>query len=251
MVAMLLVVVTAGAMSSGADVAQGGLAPAESRALSSVAARVRISDLRTEIAHHDELYYKKAEPEISDATYDQLKRELASLEKTYPAQATGASPSESLGDDRAGGFPVYRHRERMRSLDKSYSEAELRAFHARLVRQLGRQDLVFVVEPKFDGLAISVTYEKGKLVRAVTRGNGIEGDDVTANVRAMRGLPHELQQFPPSGEGANPIPDVIELRGEIYLPLAEFARLNRERESAGEAPIRQPAECGRWHAQAA
>ncbi len=202
-------------------------------------ARARVDTLRREIAHHDELYYKKSAPEISDAAYDRLKRELAALEKGFPAAATGDSPSDSLGDDRTGAFPLYRHRERMLSLDKSYSEADLRGFYARLTKQLGRADLVYVVEPKFDGLAVSVTYQKGKLVRAVTRGNGLEGDDVTANARTIRALPRELRATAPDGS-ANPLPDVIELRGEIYLPLAEFTRINREREAAGEATFAHP-----------
>ncbi len=203
-------------------------------------ARTRIEALRVEIAHHDELYHKKSAPEISDATYDKLKRELATLEQKFPSLAKGPSPSDSLGDDRTGAFPLYRHRERMLSLDKSYSEAELRAFHARVAQQLGRSDLVYVVEPKFDGLAISVTYEKGKLVRAVTRGNGIEGDDVTANALTIATLPRELRLTAASSNTSAPIPDVIELRGEVYLPFAEFTRINREREAAGEAPFAHP-----------
>jgi DNA ligase (NAD+) len=203
-------------------------------------AHTRIDALRAEIAHHDELYYKKSAPEISDAAYDQLKRELAALEQAFPALAKGASPSDSLGDDRSGAFPLYRHRERMLSLDKSYSEAELRAFHARVAQQLGRNDLVYIVEPKFDGLAISVTYEKGKFVRAVTRGNGVEGDDVTANVLTIATLPRELRRTVSSANTSAPIPDVIELRGEVYLPFAEFTRINREREAAGEATFAHP-----------
>ena len=202
-------------------------------------ARARVDSLRREIAHHDELYYKKSAPEISDAAYDRLKLELAALEKDFPAAAAGDSPSDSLGDDRSGAFPLYRHRERMLSLDKSYSEADLRGFYARLAKQLGRTDLVYVVEPKFDGLAVSVTYERGKLVRAVTRGNGREGDDVTANALTIAVLPRELRATAPDGS-ANLIPDVVELRGEVYLPLAEFARINREREAAGEEPFAHP-----------
>ncbi|MBC7369653.1 MAG: NAD-dependent DNA ligase LigA [Undibacterium sp.] len=202
-------------------------------------ARARIHVLRREIAHHDELYYKKSAPEISDVAYDRLKRELAALEKEFPASATGDSPSDSLGDDRTGAFPLYRHRERMLSLDKSYSEADLRGFYTRLTKRLGRNDLVYVVEPKFDGLAVSVTYERGKLVRAVTRGNGIEGDDITANALTIRTLPRELRAAAPDGS-TNFVPDLIELRGEIYLPLAEFNRINHEREAAGEALFAHP-----------
>ena len=101
-------------------------------------ARERILALRREVAHHDELYYKKSAPEISDAAYDSLKRELSALEQKFPASAVGMTPTESLGDDRSGAFPLYRHRERMQSLAKSYTESDLRGYHARLGQQLGR-----------------------------------------------------------------------------------------------------------------
>src|SRR6186997_126325 len=113
----------------------------------------------------------------------------------------------------------------MMSLDKAYSTSELRSFHARLAKALGREDLAYVVEPKYDGLAISVTYENGNLVRAVTRGNGVEGDDITANVRKIDGLSPELRSL----DGLSP-PERIELRGEIYVPTAEFERVNAERD---------------------
>lgn len=196
--------------------------------------------LRSEIARHDELYYKKSAPEISDSAYDQLKRELATLEKTFPALANaGASSAEAFGDDRSGLFPLYRHREPMLSLGKCYTESELRAFRARIVNQLGRDDLQFVIEPKFDGLSISVTYEQGKLVRAVTRGNGIEGDDMTANVLTIATLPRTLRPVVVDGV-EQAVPTLIELRGEIYLPFAEFQRINREREAVGETPFAHP-----------
>ncbi|MDB6114986.1 MAG: ligase [Lacunisphaera sp.] len=205
-------------------------------AINAAEAGERADALRAEIAHHDELYFKKSAPVISDSGYDQLKRELAALEQAYPQLAQGGA---GVGDDRSGQFASSRHRQRMLSLSKSYTEAELRAFDARLMRQLGRKDLEYTVEPKFDGLAISVTFEQGRLVRAVTRGDGVEGDDVTANVLAIRGLPHLLRAT--SADGAsNPIPEVIELRGEIYIGFAEFARINRDREGAGEAPFANP-----------
>jgi len=202
-------------------------------------ARERIRALRAEIAHHDELYFKKAAPEISDASYDRLKRELIDLEKANPAMGRDAALAPVLGDDRSGLFPTYRHRERMLSLSKSYAETELRAFDARLTRQLGHGDLEYVVEPKFDGLAISVTYEKGKLVRAVTRGDGVEGDEITANALTIPTLRRELRTTVSAG-ARNPVPDIIELRGEIYFSYAEFARINREREEAGEEPYANP-----------
>lgn len=196
----------------------------------------RLVWLRAEIARHDELYFKKSAPEISDAAYDQLKRELITLEKTYPK--AGAS-APALGDDRTGGFSVYRHREPMLSLDKAYSQEELRAFYSRVERALGGNDLVFVVEPKIDGLALSVTYEQGRLVRAVTRGDGQEGDDVTANALMIADLPRVLRTA--TSEGVpNPIPEVVELRGEVYLKDAEFARINAERAEAGQEPFAHP-----------
>jgi DNA ligase (NAD+) len=188
-------------------------------------ARERNTWLRAEIARHDDLYFKKAAPEISDAAYDALKRELVALEQAHPEFAQGSA----MGDDRSGRFPTHRHRVRMLGLDKSYTEAELRAFSDRLSKRFGRADLVYVVEPKYDGLAISVTYEKGKLVRAVTRGNGTEGDDVTANVRTIRNLPTKLRATVTEGS-AIPVPDVVELRGEVYVSFAEFERLNRAQE---------------------
>jgi DNA ligase (NAD+) len=213
--------------------------PASATTLSPSAARARIAALRAEIAHHDELYFKKAAPVISDFAYDQLKRELTGLERAFPAAPHEPSPAAGVGDDRSGRFPVYRHREPMLSLVKTYSEIELRAFDTRLMRQLGNANLEYVVEPKFDGLAISVTYAKGQLIRAVTRGDGNEGDDVTANALTIRALPRVLR--PVSADGvANPVPDLIELRGEVYLGYAEFARINRERENAGEEPFANP-----------
>lgn len=195
------------------------------------APRERIAELRSEIARHDELYFRKAEPEISDAAYDRLRRELAALEAAHPEFPR---PADSVGDDRSGRFPVYTHRELMLSLAKAYTEAEWRAFHANLAKKLGRPDLAFVVEPKYDGLAISLTYERGVLVRAVTRGNGTEGDDVTANVRAIRSLPARL-----NGETGT-LPALVELRGEIYLEQAEFDRINAERVAADEEPFAHP-----------
>jgi DNA ligase (NAD+) len=199
-------------------------------------AHARIAELRRQVAHHDELYYRKAEPEIADFDYDQLKRELAELEAQFPGVAAGAeSPTQRVGDDRAEGFQTYRHRQPMQSLDNTYSETELREFDARLMKLLERDQLAYVVEPKIDGLAVSLTYEKGKFVRAVTRGNGVEGDDVTANALTIHSLPRALK---PAKDAA--VPDVIEIRGEVFMTLAEFARINREREEAGEAPYANP-----------
>lgn len=202
-------------------------------------ARRRIEALRAEIAHHDVLYFQQAAPEISDFGYDQLKRELAGLEAAFPEANRSPVDTSGIGDDRSGLFPVCRHRVRMLSLEKSYSEADLRAFLARVARRVGCADPVFVIEPKFDGLAISVTYERGRLVRAVSRGNGTEGDDLTANVLAIRSLPHELRRIAPDGL-ANPMPQLVEVRGEVFLTFAEFKRINREREAADEPVFANP-----------
>lgn len=195
----------------------------------------RIAELRAEVSRHAELYYRHAKPEISDRDYDRLERELADLEAQFPEFAAKASPTVRVGDDRLEGFATYRHRQPMQSLDNTYSEEEYRAFHQRLVKLFERENLAYVVEPKIDGLAVSVTYEKGRLVRAVTRGNGEEGDDITANARTIHSLPAELK----SGQG-RPVPDVIEIRGEIYFTTAEFQRINQEREEAGEPVYANP-----------
>ncbi len=203
--------------------------------VSSAEARDRIEALRRELGRHDALYFREATSEISDAEYDRLKQRLADLERTYPQAAREAGLLERIGDDRSGALPTRRHREPMLSLDKAYTPGELRAFHGRLAKVIGHGDLDYVVEPKIDGVAVSVVYEKGRLARAVTRGNGMEGDDITANVLRISGvaptLPHLAGVLPP---------DLIELRGEIYVPLAEFTRVNAARDQAGEARFANP-----------
>lgn len=197
--------------------------------------RGQIADLRAEIARHDALYFRAAAPEISDADYDALKRRLGELERAHPEAAASAPTLAAIGDDRSGQRPTFPHGAPMLSLEKAYTEAELRAFHARLARVLGRDDLPYVVEPKVDGLAVSATYVHGKLVRALSRGNGTEGEDLTAHVRHIEGFPTELR----AADGAA-WPERVELRGEIHVPFAEFARLNAEREAAGEAAFAHP-----------
>jgi len=186
-----------------------------------------ILELRKVVMYHDDLYYKKAKPEISDQSYDQLKSQLASLESKHAELALSLgldTPTQTIGDDRSSGFKTVKHRIPMQSLDNTYSEAELREFHARLVKLTDTKDLSYCVEPKIDGVAVCVTFEKGNFVRAVTRGNGVEGDDITANALTLYGLPKKLkssQEFP--------VPDIIEIRGEIYLTETEFQRINTER----------------------
>jgi DNA ligase (NAD+) len=203
--------------------------------MSPAEAEQRIAELRRQIAHHDELYYRRATPEITDFDYDQLKQELAGLERLYPeaARAVGVeTPTARVGDDRTEGFVRVKHRQAMTTLDNTYDEGELREFHARLVKALATEALDYTVEPKIDGVAVSLTFERGKLTRAVTRGDGEEGDDVTANVRTIRSLPHALV--------GTPVPELIEIRGEIYLREEEFRRINLLQEEAGEPPYANP-----------
>lgn len=198
-------------------------------------AQRRIAELRAAISRHDELYYRRARPEISDPEYDRLKKELADLELRFSDEAlqVGAeSPTQRIGDDRTEGFQRQRHRLMMQSLDNTYSEEELREFHARLARVLGREQLAYCVEPKLDGLAVSLTYEEGRFVRAVTRGNGVEGDDVTANALTIHSLPRHLARGELKGKKVE-IPKLIEIRGEIYMAAAEFKRINEAREDEG------------------
>jgi len=199
----------------------------------------RIARLRAEVSRHNELYFRDARPELTDFDYDRLKRELADLEKSYPAEAAAAgdeSPTARVGDDRAEGFLRVAHRSAMTTLENTYDEVELREFDARLSKSLGKTELSYTVEPKIDGASISLTYEKGKLKRAVTRGDGEEGDDVTVNVRKIRGLPEALAR----AEHAPPLPEVVEIRGEIFLRFEEFDRINRQQEEAGAERYANP-----------
>ncbi|MFZ9992928.1 MAG: NAD-dependent DNA ligase LigA, partial [Opitutales bacterium] len=189
--------------------------------------RDQILRLRAEIAEHEELYRKKHAPKISDFEFDKLVDQLADLEREFPMFA---GPDLGIGDDKSEGFQQADHKAPMLSLDNTYDEADFRAFGDRLYKALGGAGLEFIVEPKVDGVAVSLTFEKGQFVRAVTRGNGTRGDDVTANVSLIREIPRMLK-------GA---PDLLEVRGEIYMELAEFQRLNQLREAEGEPLYANP-----------
>ena len=192
----------------------------------------RVQQLRAEIRRHDELYYRDSSPLISDREYDRLKAELAELEKGQGEldlfADTSPSPTLTVGDDRLDSFASHRHLSPMLSLDNTYDKSEFFEFDQRLRKIFEADALPYVVEPKIDGVAISLTYVQGKLERAVTRGNGAEGDVVTQNVLHISELPRQL-------EGSR-IPEVIEIRGEIYMTHGEFLRINEEREKAG-APL--------------
>lgn len=185
----------------------------------------RAAYLRREIARHDELYFKRSAPEISDAEYDTMKRELIALD--------GAAEA-ATGDDRTDGSATGAHVARMRGLNKAYDESGWRAFHDRTCRALGGIEPRFVIEPKYDGLAISLTYERGRLTRALTRGDGVAGEDVTPRVRDLSFVPLDLGGAPASW------PERVELRGEVFVAYAEFSRVNQNRTEAGAEPFAHP-----------
>ena len=189
-----------------------------------------IVKLRAEIAKHDRLYYKDATPSIDDQAYDRLKAELAELELASPEFDFSDSPTQSVGDDRLEAFVSYTHRVPMLSLDNTYSMEELIEFGRRLEKRFPEQTLNYLVEPKIDGVAVSLTYEQGQFVRAVSRGNGAEGDDITSNVRPIAGLPTTIENAP----------DILEVRGEIYMRHEEFERINTIRKAEGQQLYANP-----------
>ncbi|MBQ5700572.1 MAG: NAD-dependent DNA ligase LigA, partial [Alistipes sp.] len=192
--------------------------------------REEIEGLRRELSYHNHKYYVENSPEISDYDFDKMMRRLADLEAAHPEFYDPLSPSVRVGSDRTTEFTSVNHRYPMLSLSNTYSVEELQQFIERIEGEYGPTE--FVCELKFDGTAISLTYENGRLVRAVTRGDGTTGDDVTANVKTIRSIPLVL-----SGSG---YPDLFEIRGEIFMPYASFDRLNAERETAGEQLFANP-----------
>jgi len=195
-------------------------------------AEKRIAALREKIRRHEHLYYALGRPEISDREYDALERELRDLEVLFPDLVTPDSPTQRVGERPSEEFPSFTHRAPMLSLDNTYSEAELREFEERIFRVVGKQDVAYTAELKIDGLSMALHYEQGRLVRAVTRGDGVRGDDVTPNARAIRAIPLVLR--------GDDVPGEIEARGEVYLPRTRFEAINREREEAEEEPFANP-----------
>jgi DNA ligase (NAD+) len=188
--------------------------------------------LRNEIHLHDHLYYVKDSPEISDRDYDSLYHRLKELEGKYPECVTADSPTQRVGGKVDERFRKVMHPVPMLSLDNTFNVDEVRAFHQRVVKALPdieESSIEYIVELKFDGLAVALTYEDGKLVRGATRGDGVQGEDVTANLRTIRSIPLEISSL-----------EKIEVRGEVYMPRKEFQRLNVLREEAGEAPFANP-----------
>lgn len=191
----------------------------------------RYKELLAELNEHNYRYHVLDAPIIDDNAYDLLYKELTTIEREHPEVVSSASPTRRVGDEPVGSFAEVTHRLRMFSLDNAMSFDELDAWHTRLTSVLGREPSGFVCELKIDGLAVSITYEDGVLVRAATRGDGVVGEDVTANVRTIRSVPLQLR------EGA---PAIMEVRGEIYLPVSEFAALNERQAEAGERPYINP-----------
>lgn len=193
----------------------------------------RIDQLRREIRHHEERYYIHNDAEIADDTFDGLIRELEALERQHPDLVTPDSPTQRVAGRPVEGFATVEHLGPMLSLDNAYNEEELRAFDERVRKGagLGETPVAYVAELKIDGLSVALTYEGGRLVRGATRGDGVQGEEVTSNVRAIRAIPLVLRDGP-AGR--------IEIRGELFLPRAAFARINREREDAGEPLFANP-----------
>ena len=193
---------------------------------------VRVEELRELIRRHEHAYYVLDEPAVSDAQYDALFLELRRIEEERPDLLTTDSPTQRVGGEASDQFAKVRHRSPMLSLQNAFDEAEIRAFDKRVRAAVGDK-VVYCAELKIDGLAMSLTYAKGRLQRAATRGDGTVGEDVTANVRTIRSVP--LSVTPAKG-----LPDLFEVRGEVYFPIAGFEKLNREMEAAGKPRFVNP-----------
>lgn len=194
-------------------------------------ARLRAQELRKQIEYHNRLYYEQAAPEISDRAYDALYRELLELEEKFPSLATEDSPTRRVGGRPLEAFTQERHIVPMQSLDNTYSENEVREFYDRMLKALPGEEVPLTIEPKVDGVAISLLYEDGKFIRALTRGDGTTGDDVTRNILTIPGIPTSL-----TGD----IPTRVEIRGEVYLPKVRFAKINEERDEEGLPAFANP-----------
>jgi DNA ligase (NAD+) len=184
----------------------------------------RLKQLRDEIRKHDRLYYGEAAPIISDREYDRLYKELADLETQFPDLVTADSPTQRVGGRPLKAFEQIAHLIPMLSLDNTYSEEEVQNFYARVQRLLPNEKIPVVVEPKVDGVAVSLIYENGRLLRAATRGDGNVGDNITQNIRTIRSVPERLR---------NAAPKLLEVRGEVYMDRKGFEKLNDERKEQG------------------
>src|SRR5881392_1202448 len=184
----------------------------------------RTEQLRGEIRKHDRLYYEEAAPVICDREYDRLYRELVDLEKQFPDLVTPDSPTQRVGGKPLEAFAQIQHRVPMLSLDNTYSEGEVANFYKRITRLLPNEKIPVVIEPKVDGVAVSLLYENGRLRHAATRGDGSVGDDITQNIKTIRSIPHHLR---------GRAPKVFEVRGEVFMDRGGFTKLNEERSKVG------------------
>jgi len=201
--------------------------------MKSADAAQRIAELREQIRHHDYLYYVEDRPEVSDAEYDALVRGLRALEAAHPELVTPDSPTQRVAGQPVETFKPVEHVETMLSLDNATTPEHLREFEARITRALPGARFSYVCEPKIDGLGVALLYQRGRFVRGATRGDGRVGEEITQNLRTIRSLPKALQgRLAAAGE--------VEVRGEVYLPREDFARLNRALEEAGESTFANP-----------
>jgi DNA ligase (NAD+) len=196
-----------------------------------VTARGRIAELRRAIEDHNRRYHDEAAPTITDRAYDQLFRELSDLEKKFPKLADADSPTQRVGGKPLKAFAQIAHRVPMLSLDNTYSEEEVKDFYRRMEKLLPNQKIPVVIEPKADGVAVSLLYEKGELRYAATRGDGTVGDDITQNIATIRSVPKHLK---------GNAPNILEVRGEAYLDKGGFTKLNAERTKAGLPEFANP-----------
>jgi DNA ligase (NAD+) len=195
-------------------------------------AREKHAELAEQVEEHRFRYYVKDQPVVSDAEFDRLLRSLEELEADYPDLRTPDSPTQKVSGSYETEFTAVEHRERMLSLDNAFDDAELAAWAERVAKDVGTGAYHFLCELKVDGLAVNLTYEHGRLTRAATRGDGRTGEDITPNVRTIADIPHRL-----SGER---VPDLVEIRGEVYFPMAAFEALNARLVEAGDKPFANP-----------
>ncbi len=195
-------------------------------------AQARIHTLTEQINHHNQLYYQEHRSEISDQEFDFLLKALEELEFQYPDLKLPDSPTQRVGGTITKEFETVVHRFPMLSLGNTYSEEEIREFDQRVRKTLGHEHVDYICELKFDGVAVSVTYNNGLLVQAATRGDGEQGDDITANIKTIRSIPLRIK--------GDDIPALFEVRGEVFLPLRSFEEINKEKEENGEAPLANP-----------
>ena len=194
-------------------------------------AKKTAASLRESIIHHDYLYYVQAQPEISDTEYDKLMKQLENLEKQFPDLVTSDSPTQRVGGMLEGGFQSVKHRTPMLSLSNTYNENEVLEWDDRLRGILNLTEFNYMVEPKVDGVSLSLIYENGKFVRGVTRGDGDNGEDITANVRTIRSVPLRLRA---------PFPKFFDVRGEVYMDKKEFTKMNADAEKRGDETFANP-----------